>query len=145
VSTMSLPSEPVVECSGLKRNGEKCTVTIITPASLASGDPRCWVHDDRVTDEQKQQAVIRGAATVARTLRRRPDSPNPALRTREQIQAYIEDTAGKHDRGEILARDVVARDRTADVALKAYAFDLGEELAELERLAAAQARAVRWR
>jgi hypothetical protein len=141
-AVMGLPPEPVLECSGLKRNGQKCTCTMITPESRVSGDPFCWVHDPRVSEEQKQAAVVRGAATTARRLRD-PSVPNPALRTLDQIQAYNEETAGKFDRGEITARDVGGRTRIADTAIKAHDSNIGQRLDELEKLAASRARSMR--
>ena len=117
-------------------NGELCAV----PLSLltnASGKTECLMHS--VPETEKLAITARGAAKSARLVRN-PIAVNPSLRTMLQIQAYIEDTDGRLNRGEITERGATARMQIAAQALRAHSENLADRLTELEELVAKRAR-----
>jgi hypothetical protein len=71
-----------------------------------------------------------------------PHAPNPALRSPENISAFIEETAGQARRGEIAPSIAMALVSAANAALRAHEADLGRRLTELEHLAASRAKPV---
>jgi hypothetical protein len=127
---LALARDPRPECGHPTKSGGLC-----------KWRGKCWKHDPSLFPEARQAAVLKGAAAAARVLRD-PKAPDPSLKTMSQIIAYIEQQDGKHERGELNDRGLAAKMRVADVALRAHSDNVSEKLDELERLAAARARAV---
>jgi hypothetical protein len=139
-AVMGLSVEPAPRCTALNRNGQPCG----SFTTLASNRTRCWFHspEDQVSSDEKRGAILRGAASSARNLRR-PDAPNPVLKTLDSIQRFLEELGGEVLRGTLHARDANALTRIAEAAVRAHDSNIGQRLDELERLAATRARGVR--
>jgi hypothetical protein len=113
-----------------------CASTILT---YASGKTACYMGS--VPEDVKRAATSKGGEVTARLARHRnPTAVNPSLRTMAEIQEFIEDTAGRLDRGEISERGANARMQVADKAIRANVENFADRLDELEKLAASRAR-----
>ncbi len=137
---LRLSVEPVPRCTALNRNGHPCG----SFTTIASNRTRCWFHspEDQVSTEAKRGAILRGAASSARNLRR-PDAPNPALKTVAEVQAFLEELGGEVLRGVLHSRDANALTRLAEAAIRAHDANVGQRLDEIEKIVTARARSIR--
>lgn len=136
---MGLSVEPAPRCTAMNRNGHPCG----SFTTVASNRTRCWFHspEDQVSTDEKRGAILRGAASTARNLRR-ADAVNPALKTLDSIQRFLEELSGEVLRGVLSSRDANALTRIAEAAVRAHDSNIGQRLDELEKLAATRARSV---
>jgi hypothetical protein len=104
----------------------------------ASGKRACLFSS--ISEDEKLAITARGGAKASRLVRN-PTAVNPSLRTMAAIQAFLEETAGRLDRGEISERGAHARAQLADKAIRAHSENIGDRLLELEELMATRARA----
>ena len=126
-------------CSATTRRGVRCG----SFTTVASNYERCWFHspEELVSADEKRAATALGGAVVARTLRR-PDATNPALKTLDSIQRFLEELGGEVLRGTLSSRDANSLTRIAEAAVRAHDSNVGQRLDELEKLAASRARSV---
>jgi hypothetical protein len=131
--------EPTPRCSAVNRHGAPCG----SFTTVASDHTHCWFHspEELVSRDEKLAATARGGAVVARTLRR-PDAANPALKTLDSIQRFLEELGGEVLRGALSSRDANALVRIAEAAVRAHDSNIGQRLDELEKLAASRARSI---
>lgn len=124
------------ECGHPMASGP-CRSTILT---LATGRTRCWMHS--APRDEVLAATMKGGRVAARALSR-PDAPNPALKTLDAIQRFLEELGGEVLRGVLSSRDANALTRIAEAAVRAHDSNIGQRLDELEKLAASRARSAR--
>jgi hypothetical protein len=94
-----------------------------------------------VDRDQKMLAVTRGGFIATRSAR--ANTPDPSLKTPQEITIYLESLAGRVERGELSRSDANTLKAIAEASLRAHEQNIAARLAELENLAASRAKAVR--
>jgi len=122
-------------CEGTRRDGAPCGAT----PTAASSHRYCFFHSPDVPSEQKSAAVRLGGF-LSRPGALSSDTPDPELKTPEQITGVLERVSGAVLRGELggnVGRVVVDSCRAA---LQAYDSNLAQRIADLEVLVASRQR-----
>ena len=93
-----------------------------------------------VDEDTKLAATTKGGRIAARALSR-PDAENPRLTTVPEIQRFLQTLSGEILRGVISSRDANTLRAIAETSLRAHDSNIAQRLDELEKIAAARARA----
>jgi hypothetical protein len=120
-------------CAALTKAGGVCSAS----PTAASGYTRCFWHSTEVSELQKQAMRSMGGLS-SRPTTLPAGTPDPSLRSPEEVTELLERVSGAVARGELAANVGRVLVDAARVALSAFDLNIAGELARLHALAAAR-------